>query len=50
MRDPWGLDRSESRYVTQEFRTAALAPAPEPHQHLMQPWERAEEEGRSNGH
>ena len=33
MRDPWGLDRSESRYVTQEFRTAALTPAPEPHQH-----------------
>ena len=33
MRDPWGLDRSESRYVTQEFRAAALAPAPEPHQH-----------------
>ena len=33
MRDPWGLDRSESRYLTQEFRTAALAPAPEPHQH-----------------
>ena len=33
MRDPWGLDRSESRYMTQEFRTAALAPAPEPHQH-----------------
>jgi hypothetical protein len=37
MRDPWGLDRSESRYVTQEFRTAALtpAPAPEPHQHSV---------------
>ena len=33
MRDPWGLDCSESRYMTQEFRTAALAPAPEPHQH-----------------
>ena len=35
MRDPWGLDRSESRYVTQEFRTAALPPAPEPHQHVI---------------
>jgi hypothetical protein len=35
MRDPWGLDRSESRYVTQEFRAAALAPAPEPHQHAI---------------
>jgi polyphosphate kinase len=35
MRDPWGLDRSESRYVTQEFRSAALAPAPEPHQHTI---------------
>ena len=35
MRDPWGLDRSESRYVTQEFRTAALTPAPEPHQHAI---------------
>jgi polyphosphate kinase len=33
MRDPWGLDRSESRYVTQEFRTAALMGAPEPRQH-----------------
>jgi len=33
MRDPWGLDRSESRYVTQEFRTAALTGAPEPRQH-----------------
>jgi polyphosphate kinase len=32
-RDPWGLDRSESRYLTQEFRTAALAPPPEPHAH-----------------
>ena len=35
MRDPWGLDRSESRYVTQEFRAAVLAPAPEPHQHAV---------------
>ena len=37
MRDPWGLDRTESRYVTQEFRTAALTPAPtpEPHQHAI---------------
>ncbi len=35
MRDPWGLDRSESRYVTQEFRTAALPPAPEAHQHVI---------------
>ena len=34
-RDPWGLDRSESRYVTQEFRAAAFAPAPEPHQHAV---------------
>src|SRR5688572_13076382 len=35
MRDPWGLDRSDSRYITQEFRTAALTPAPEPHQHVI---------------
>ena len=35
MRDPWGLDRSESRYVTQEFRTAALISAPEQRQHEM---------------
>ncbi len=33
MRDPWGLDRTESRYQTQEFRTAALTPPPEPHDH-----------------
>ena len=34
MRDPWGLDRSESRYVTQEFRAAAVISAPElrPHE------------------
>ena len=35
MRDPWGLDRNESRYVTQEFRAAAFTPAPEPHQHTV---------------
>ena len=35
MRDPWGLDRSESQYLTQEFRAAALAPPPEPHQHFV---------------
>jgi polyphosphate kinase len=33
MRDPWGLDRSESRYVTQEFRAAAVISAPELRQH-----------------
>ena len=35
MRDPWGLDRSESRYVTQEFRAAAVISGPEPRQHEM---------------
>jgi polyphosphate kinase len=40
MRDPWGLDRSESRYVTQEFRTAALMAAPEQRPHAL---------GASNG-
>jgi polyphosphate kinase len=35
MRDPWGLDRSESRYVTQEFRAAAVINAPEQRQHEM---------------
>ena len=35
MRDPWGLDRSESRYATQEFRATTLGPAPEPHQHAV---------------
>ena len=35
MRDPWGLDRSESRYVTQEFRAAAVISAPEQRQHEM---------------
>jgi polyphosphate kinase len=35
MRDPWGLDRSESRYVTAEFRAATLAPPPEPHDHTV---------------
>ena len=35
MRDPWGLDRSESRYHTAEFRAAALAPPPEPHEHAV---------------
>lgn len=36
-RDPWGLDRSESRYVTQDFRVAALASVPEPHEHAPAP-------------
>jgi polyphosphate kinase len=35
LRDPWGLDRSESRYVTQDFRAAALVPAPQPHDHVL---------------
>lgn len=35
MRDPWGLDRSESRYVTQEFRAAALLAAPEQRPHTL---------------
>jgi polyphosphate kinase len=29
-RDPWGLDRMDSRYTTMEMRTNALAPMPEP--------------------
>ena len=35
MRDPWGLDRSESRYATSEFRAAVLTPQPEPHEHAV---------------
>jgi polyphosphate kinase len=35
LRDPWGLDRSESRYVTQDFRAASLAEAPQPHDHVF---------------
>jgi polyphosphate kinase len=35
LRDPWGLDRSESRYVTAEFRSAVLTPQPEPHEHAV---------------
>jgi polyphosphate kinase len=35
MRDPWGLDKGESRYVTSEFRTATLLPPPEPHEHQV---------------
>lgn len=35
LRDPWGLDRSESRYLTQEFRATTYVPAPEPHQHAV---------------
>jgi polyphosphate kinase len=35
LRDPWGLDRSESRYVTQDFRAASLADAPQPHDHVF---------------
>jgi polyphosphate kinase len=50
MRDPWGLDRSESRYMTQEFRAAALAPAPEPHQHLMSLGNGRKRKIRRNGH
>ena len=50
MRDPWGLDRSESRYLTQEFRTAALAPAPEPHQHHVSLGNGRKRKVRRNGH
>jgi polyphosphate kinase len=50
MRDPWGLDRSESRYMTQEFRAAALTPAPEPHQHLMSLGNGRKRKMRRNGH
>jgi len=50
MRDPWGLDRTESRYVTQEFRAAALAPAPEPHQHLMSLGNGRKRKVKRNGH
>ena len=50
MRDPWGLDRSESRYVTQEFRTAALPPAPEPHQHAISLGNGRRRKARRNGH
>jgi hypothetical protein len=50
MRDPWGLDRTESRYITQEFRTAALAPTPEPHQHLMSLGNGRKRKMRRNGH
>ena len=50
MRDPWGLDRSESRYMTQEFRAAALPPPPEPHQHLMSLGNGRKRKIRRNGH
>ncbi|MEP7345642.1 MAG: polyphosphate kinase 1, partial [Gemmatimonadaceae bacterium] len=30
LRDPWGLDRVDSRYTTMEMRTTSLAPMPEP--------------------
>jgi polyphosphate kinase len=50
MRDPWGLDRSESRYLTQEFRAAAFTPAPEPHQHLMSLGNGRKRKIRRNGH
>jgi polyphosphate kinase len=48
-RDPWGLDRTESRYVTQEFRAAALAPAPEPHQHAVNLGNGRRRKSRRNG-
>ncbi len=35
LRDPWGLDRSESRYQTQEFRSAVLVPQPVAHEHAV---------------
>jgi hypothetical protein len=35
MRDPWGLDRSESRYHTSEYRAAILQPTPQPHDHQV---------------
>jgi polyphosphate kinase len=50
MRDPWGLDRSESRYVTQEFRTAALMAAPEPHQHEVPLSNGRRRKTKRNGH
>jgi len=30
LRDPWGMDRSDSRYTTSEMRATTLAPMPEP--------------------
>jgi polyphosphate kinase len=29
LRDPWGLDRQDSRYTTMEMRATALAPLPD---------------------
>jgi polyphosphate kinase len=49
MRDPWGLDRSESRYVTQEFRAAEFNPAPEPHQHHVSVGNGRRRKTRRNG-
>jgi polyphosphate kinase len=34
-RDPWGLDRTESSYRTEEFQAASLTPPPEPHLHTV---------------
>ena len=50
MRDPWGLDRTESRYVTQEFRAAAFPAAPEPHQHAVALGNGRRRKVRRNGH
>ncbi|MFN8571158.1 MAG: polyphosphate kinase 1 [Gemmatimonadaceae bacterium] len=30
LRDPWGMDRSDSRYTTMEMKATTLAPMPEP--------------------
>jgi len=48
-RDPWGLDRTESRYITQDFRAAALAPAPEPHDHSRVPANGRRRKSKRNG-
>jgi polyphosphate kinase len=48
-RDPWGLDRTESRYLTQDFHVATLATVPEPHDHARSPVNGRRRKARRSG-